>query len=215
MTELLVWCIQQLLKIMVAEKYLHKTSFVWHPSTFHYICMPFGLQEVLILSNEKYILSPLISTAKHTTCRWTISLSSQKMSRNKSITWIWSSPQLPRKEGYTQNKTESHSMASFDYLGHIINPGRLCIAQYHTKSLMGADTPTYRSFLRSYLDLWNFYHILVPYFTGITHSLKNLQRQGALETYRRFSIKTLLQLVSNAGRSNLQNHLILVLCTEI
>jgi hypothetical protein len=45
---------------------------------------------------------------------------------------------------------------SVDYLGHVIRPGKLAVAEKNTKALKTARPPTTQSELRSFLGLCNF-----------------------------------------------------------
>jgi hypothetical protein len=64
------------------------------------------------------------------------------------------------------------------YLGHVIRPGKLTVAEKNTHALKTAKPPTAQSELRSFLGLCNVYHRFVAGFAKIAAPLNFLLRKG-------------------------------------
>jgi RNase H-like domain found in reverse transcriptase/Reverse transcriptase (RNA-dependent DNA polymerase) len=64
------------------------------------------------------------------------------------------------------------------YLGHVIRPGKLAVAEKNTLSLRTVQPPSTQSELRSFLGLCNLYRRFVPWFAKIASPLNALLRKG-------------------------------------
>jgi hypothetical protein len=65
-----------------------------------------------------------------------------------------------------------------DYLGHVIRPGQLSVAEKNTAALKDMMHPTTQTELRSFLGLCNVYRRLVKVFAKIAAPLNILLRKG-------------------------------------
>jgi transposase InsO family protein len=65
-----------------------------------------------------------------------------------------------------------------NYLGHVIQPGKLAVATKNTEALKHAKAPTTLTELRSFLGLCNVYRRFVPSFARIAAPLNALLRKG-------------------------------------
>jgi hypothetical protein len=65
-----------------------------------------------------------------------------------------------------------------DYLGHVIRPGQLSVAEKNTAALKDMTHPTTQTDLRSFLGLCNVYRRFVKGFVKIAAPLNILLRKG-------------------------------------
>jgi RNase H-like domain found in reverse transcriptase len=68
------------------------------------------------------------------------------------------------------------------YLGHVIRPGRLGVAEKNTIALKTARLPKTQTEVRSFLGLCNVYRIFVPHFSAIAAPLNALLSKGTPPT---------------------------------
>jgi Reverse transcriptase (RNA-dependent DNA polymerase) len=71
-------------------------------------------------------------------------------------------------------KNVSFLQDSIDYLGHVIRPGKLAVAEKNTKALKTARPPTTQSELRSFLGLCNVYRRFISGFAKFASPLNAL-----------------------------------------
>jgi RNase H-like domain found in reverse transcriptase len=65
-----------------------------------------------------------------------------------------------------------------DYLGHVIRPGHLCVAEKSTTALRTAPLPRTQTELRSFLGLCNVHRRFVPHFSTLAAPLNTLLCKG-------------------------------------
>jgi transposase InsO family protein len=73
--------------------------------------------------------------------------------------------------------------SSVDYLGHVIYPGKLAVAQKNIESIGKAIYPTTRTQLRSFLGMCNVYRRFVDRFAKIAGPLSDLLKKGEPEIF--------------------------------
>jgi hypothetical protein len=83
------------------------------------------------------------------------------------------------RAGLTLNLNKCHFFKdTVDYLGHVIRPGQLSVAEKNTAALKDMTHPTTQTELRSLLGLCNVYRRLVKGFAKIAAPLNILLRNG-------------------------------------
>jgi hypothetical protein len=65
-----------------------------------------------------------------------------------------------------------------DYLGHVIRPGKLAVAEKNTAALRNAPVPKKRPELRSFLGLCNVYRRFVQRFAAVADPVTSLLGKG-------------------------------------
>jgi hypothetical protein len=78
-----------------------------------------------------------------------------------------------------------------DYLGHLIRPCKLAVAEKNTAALRNAPVPKTQTELRSYLGLCNVYRRLVPRFAAVAAPLTSLLGKGTSPQLGVFSAQQL------------------------
>jgi hypothetical protein len=90
---------------------------------------------------------------------------------------------LLEKAGISLKLAKCHFFqASVDYLGHVIRPGRLGVAEKNTAALRDAPFPRTQTELRSFLGICNVYRRFVPRFAAIAAPLTTLFVKGTPAT---------------------------------
>jgi len=74
-----------------------------------------------------------------------------------------------------------------DYLGHVVTPGKLAVAQKNVDTLAQAKHPQTRTELRSFLGMCNVYRRFVPHFAKKASPLTELLKKGQPSEYDDFT----------------------------
>jgi hypothetical protein len=72
---------------------------------------------------------------------------------------------------------------SVDYLGRVICPGKLAVAQKNIDTLAQAHYPSTRTELRSFLGMCNVYRRFLPVFARISSPLTDMLKKGEPDTF--------------------------------
>jgi hypothetical protein len=76
------------------------------------------------------------------------------------------------KAGLSLNLIKCHFFKeAVDYLGHVIRPGKLAVAEKNTAALRNAPVPKTQTELRSFLGLCTMYRRFVPRLAAVTTPL--------------------------------------------
>jgi hypothetical protein len=77
------------------------------------------------------------------------------------------------------------------YLGHVIRPGKLAVAEKNTAALCNAPLPKIQTELRSFLGLCNVYRRFIPRFAAVAAPLTSLLGKGTSPQLGVFSAEQL------------------------
>ncbi len=150
----------------IAEQDRDKTAFVRHCGQFRWNGIPFGL--TIAPRTFQRAADIILSLHKWKTCSIyldDIILFSKTFEDHKrnvaEVISLLKAPGLSLK----LRKCKIFEWA-VDYLGHVIRPGRLSVAERNTGAIRRATYPTTRTQIRSFLGMCNVYSRFVPDFAG-------------------------------------------------
>ena len=148
-----------------------KTTFTAHYDTYRFRRLPFGLRNAPATSQRA--IDVILSGVKWKTCLVylddVIIFSPDRKSHLKHVD---DALYLLRKAGLSLKLRKCRFFSEMvDYLGHVIRPGRLGVAERNTEALRHAAPPRTQTELRSFLGLCNVYRRFVPKFPAIAAPL--------------------------------------------
>ena len=165
-------------QIPVAKEDIPKTTFTSHEGIFWFLRMPFGLRNAPA-TFQRFVDITLSGLT------WKVCLVYLDdiivFSRDTAEHMEHLDAVLHRlySAGLSLNlKKCKFFQESVDYLGHVIRPGKLAVAEKNTKALQTARPPTTQSELRSFLGLCNVYRRFISGFAKIASPLNALLRKG-------------------------------------
>jgi len=161
----------------------HKTAFVCHAGTFQCTRMPFGLTNAPACFQRA--LDLILTKYKWKTCLVylddVIIFSNNVDDHIKHVDEIL---QTLADAGITLKINKCFFFQKqVEYLGHMVNPGRLEIDKTNVESLRQAEPPKNKTQLRSFLGLCNVYRRFIDDFTGLAHPLNKLLKKGTPDTF--------------------------------
>jgi hypothetical protein len=149
-----------------------KTTFTSHYGTYRVLRLPFGLRNAPATFHRA--IDIILSGVKWKTCSvYLDDVIVFSKSKKDHLTHVAEALTLPGNAGLSLKLKKCHFFAeTVDYLGHVIRPGRLNVAEKNTTALKTAPLPRTQTELRSFLGLCNIYRRFVPKFSAIaaTHS---------------------------------------------
>lgn len=170
-------------QILMKEEDQNKTAFVTHCGVHRFKRMPFGLCNApatfqraldMILAKVKWnyaliYLDDVIVYSKAV---------------EEHIQHVDEILTLLKNAGASLKLKKCHFFqSSVDYLGHVILPGKLAVAQKNIESIKKAIYPSTRTQLRSFLGMCNVYRRFVNGFAKIAGPLSDLLKKGEPESF--------------------------------
>lgn len=155
-----------------------KTTFTSHYGTYRFLRLPFGLRNApatfqraidIILSGVRWktCLVYLDDVIVFSSCR------KAHLAHVAEVLTVLGNAGLSLKLQKCRFFAET-----VNYLGHVIRPGRLGVAEKNTEALKAAPLPRTQTELRSFLGLCNVYRRFVPRFSAIAAPLNALLCKG-------------------------------------
>jgi hypothetical protein len=170
-------------QIAVAEEDMDKTAFVTHVGVHRFKRMPFGLCNApatfqraldMILSKVKwnYALVYLDDVIVYSKCI------------NEHLRHLDEILSLFEGAGASLKLKKCHFFQpTVDYLGHVIHPGKLAVAEKNIDSIKKAIYPKTSTELRSFLGISNVYRRFVDKFANIASPRSDLLKKGQPEIF--------------------------------
>ena len=170
-------------QIPIEERDRDKTAFVTHCGVHRFKRMPFGLCNAP--ATFQRALDMLLSKVKW---KYALVYLDDVIIYSKSIDehfehldYVLS---ILRNAGATLKLSKCHFFqSSVDYLGHVVYPGKLAVAQKNIDTLAQAHYPSTRTELRSFLGMCNVYRKFVSGFAKIAAPLTDMLRKGEPDTF--------------------------------
>jgi hypothetical protein len=155
-----------------------KTTFTSHYGIYRFLRLPFGLRNAP--ATFQRAIDIILSGVKWKTCLVylddVIVLSG---SRSAHLTHVAEVLTLLGNAGLSLKLKKCHLFSeTVDYLGHVIRPGGLGVAEKNTAALKTAPLPRTQTELRSFLGLCNVYRRFVPRFSAIAAPINALLCKG-------------------------------------
>jgi hypothetical protein len=155
-----------------------KTTFTSHEGTFRYTRMPFGLTNAP--ATFQRVVNMTLAGLTWKTCLVyldDIIIFSQTFAEH--LHHLDEVLKRLYRAGLSLKLKKCHFVKdNISYLGHVIRPGKLAVAEKNTAALKDAQPPTTQTELRSFLGLCNVYRRFVPSFASIASPLNALLRKG-------------------------------------
>jgi hypothetical protein len=165
-------------QIPVAPEDMDKTTFTSHAGTYRFGRMPFGLRNAP--ATFQRTVDIILSGLTWKSCLvYLDDIIIYSTSMEEHLLHLTEVLTLLGKAGLSLKLTKCHFFKeTVDYLGHVIRPGKLAVAEKNTDALRKAQPPRTQTELRSFLGLCNVYRRFVPGFAKVSGPLNQLLRKG-------------------------------------
>ena len=156
----------------------YKATFTTHAGTFQYKRIPFGLCNTPATFQHK--LDSFLVGLKWSTCLAYmddgIVYSDTFEDHPKQVDQVLS---IVHEAGLTLSIAKCHFFRTFvDYLGHVVVPGRLKVAQKNRNSIKQANFTTIETELHSFPGMCDVYQRLVPKLSAVAEHLNQSLTKG-------------------------------------
>ena len=165
-------------QIPVHPKDRDKTTFTSHYGIYRFLRLPFGLRNAP--ATFQRAIDIILSGVKWKTCLvYLDDVIVFSSSRQAHLAHVAEALTLLGNAGLSLKLSKCHFFSeTVDYLGHVIRPGRLGVAEKNTTALRTAPLPRTQTELRSFLGLCNVYRRFVPRFSALAAPLNALLCKG-------------------------------------
>jgi RNase H-like domain found in reverse transcriptase/Reverse transcriptase (RNA-dependent DNA polymerase)/Integrase zinc binding domain/Chromo (CHRromatin Organisation MOdifier) domain/Integrase core domain len=159
-----------------------KTTFTSHFGIYQFLRLPFGLRNAP--ATFQRAIDIILSGIRWKTCLvYLDDVIVFSSNRDDHLAHVNEALTLLGNAGLSLKLKKCHFFAdTVDYLGHVIRPGRLGVAEKNTEALKTARLPKTQTELRSFLGLCNVYRRFVPHFSSIASPLNALLSKGTPPT---------------------------------
>ena len=169
--------------LRVAQGHEHKTAFITPLGTYEYLVMPFGLSNAPP-AFQRWINSIFHDLAYHCVMVYLddiIIFSDDRDSHHKHVDMVLQ--RLRSNRLYASPKKCDWYSTNLSYLGHVITPDSVQMAQDKIEAIKSWVPPTSKKGIERFLGFANYYRSFIKSFSHITRPLTHLLRKDVLKQY--------------------------------
>ena len=165
-------------QMRVHPPHRHKTALVCHRGVFEYNRMPFGL--CTAPASFQRTVDIVLSGFRWKSCLvYLDDVIVFSKNFDEHLAHVSEVLTALRDAGFSLNLRKCDFFKQqVDYLGHVIRPGKLSVAQKTTEAVAGFHPPKTQTHVRSFLGLCNVYRRFVPNFARVAAPLNALLKKG-------------------------------------